>query len=213
MKVLMLNGSPNEKGCTYTALCQVGKILNDEGIDYEIFHLKPGPVRDCIGCMRCNGQGCIFNRDSDASVEDFVRKAREADGFVFGTPVYYSHPSGSLLSFLDRVFFGICDGFTYEPFAHKPAAAVVSARRAGTTSSIDILNKYFSIAQMPVAGSTYWNMVHGWKPSDVTKDLEGMQTLRNLGRNLSWLLKCFEAGRKKGITPPEAEKVHMTNFI
>ena len=153
MKVLMLNGSCNPKGCTYTALTEVGKTLTSAGIDYDIVQLDGGPVRDCIGCNQCSKNGCVF---TDDGVNDFIAKARQADGFVFGTPVYYAHPSGRILSVLDRVFYAGKDAF-----AHKPGAAVASARRAGTTASVDVLDKYFTIAQMPVVSSTYWNMVHG----------------------------------------------------
>ncbi len=210
MKVLMLNGSSNKKGCTFTALEEVGNVLAEEGVQYEIVQIGSDPIRDCIGCMRCNGQKCVFDDDP---VNEFVEKARRADAFIFGTPVYYAHPTGRVLAFLDRAFFSCCDGLAYEAFAHKPAAAIASARRAGTSASLDVMQKYFTIAQMPVVASTYWNMVHGWKPSDVKKDLEGLQTLHNLGRNMAWLLKSLEAGKKAGILPPEQESGNMTNFI
>ena len=151
MKVLMLNGSCNPKGCTYTALTEVGKTLTSAGIDYEIVQLGGGPVRDCIGCNQCSKNGCVF---TDDGVNDFIAKARQADGFVFGTPVYYAHPSGRALSFLDRVFYA-----GGSAFAGKPGAAVASARRAGTTASLDALGKYFGISNMVTVGSTYWNMV------------------------------------------------------
>ncbi len=210
MKVLMLNGSSNKKGCTFTALEEVGKTLVEEGIEYEIVQIGCDAVRDCCGCMMCNGKKCIFDDDP---INEFVEKAREADGFIFGTPVYYAHPTGRILSFLDRAFFSCCDGLEYSPFAHKPAAAIASARRSGTTATLDALQKYFTIAQMPIVSSTYWNMVHGWKPADVKKDLEGLQTLRNLARNMAWMLKSLEAGKKAGIMPPKQESGNMTNFI
>ena len=205
MKVLMLNGSCNPKGCTYTALTEVGKALSSQGIDYEIVQLDGGPVRDCIGCNQCSKNGCVF---TDDGVNDFIAKARQADGFVFGTPVYYAHPSGRVLSFLDRVFYA-----GGSAFAGKPGAAVASARRAGTTASVDVLNKYFTIAQMPVVSSTYWNMVHGNTPEEVLQDAEGMQTMRNLARNLLWLVQCIQAGQAAGLQPPQAERDHRTNFI
>ncbi len=205
MKVLMLNGSPNETGNTYNALLEIGRQLEKEGIDYEIFQIGGKPVRDCIGCGQCSEQGCVFNDDA---VNEFVCKAKEADGFVFGTPVYYAHPSGRILSFLDRAFYS---GSRY--FAHKPGASVAVARRAGTTASFDVLNKYFGISQMPVAGSTYWNIAHGRTPGEVTQDEEGMQTMRNLARNMAWMIKCFDAGKKAGIETPEAERNYRTNFI
>lgn len=155
MKVLMLNGSAHQKGNTYLSLLEVGKTLEAEGIDYEIFQLGGGPVRDCIGCGKCSEKGCIFDDDK---VNEFVAKAKEADGFVFGTPVYYAHPSGRILSFLDRVFYS-----SGKAFAFKPGASVAVARRGGASASFDVLNKYFGISQMPTVGSTYWNLVHGWE--------------------------------------------------
>lgn len=205
MKVLMLNGSPKENGNTYNALLEIGKQLEKEGIDYEMFQIGGKPVRDCIGCGQCSEQGCVF---TDDDVNEFVCKAKEADGFVFGTPVYYAHPSGRILSFLDRAFYS---GSRY--FAHKPGASVAVARRGGTSASFDVLNKYFGISQMPVAGSTYWNIAHGRVPGEVTQDEEGMQTMRNLARNMAWMIKCFDAGKKAGVDAPEAERDFRTNFI
>lgn len=142
-----------------------------------------------------------------------MQKAYEADGFIFGTPVYFTHPSGRILSFLDRAFYSNGKDELYKAFAYKPAAGVASARRGGTTAAIDVLNKYFGIAQMPTVGSTYWNMVHGQKPEEVVKDLEGMQTMRNIGRNMAWMIKCFVAGKENGIALPETETFYATNFI
>lgn len=210
MKVLMLNGSANAKGCTYTALSEMGKVFEQEGIEFEIFQLGNKPIRDCIGCGKCNENGCIF---TDDAVNEFIKKAEEADGFVFGTPVYYAHPSGRILSFLDRVFYSTARRGRENPFWHKPAFAVSSARRGGTTASMDVLNKYFSISQMPIVASTYWNMVHGNKPEEVLQDLEGLQTMRNAARNMVWMMKCFDAGRNAGVKRPETEKVYATNFI
>ena len=153
MKVLMLNGSAHTHGNTYIALEEIGKTLKEEGIDYEIFQMGGKPVRDCIGCGQCTEKGCVFDDDA---VNEFVAKAKEADGFVFGTPVYYAHPSGRVQSFLDRVFYS-----SGRNFACKPGAAVAVARRGGCSASFDVMNKYFGISQMPVAGSTYWNSVHG----------------------------------------------------
>lgn len=205
MKVLMLNGSCHEAGCTYTALEEIGRVLQSEGIDYEIFQLGGGPIRDCIGCRQCTEDGCVFDDDG---LHLFLEKARKADGFVFGTPVYYAHPSGRVLSFLDRAFFG-----SGEIFAGKPGAAVASARRGGTTAALDAMNKYFGISQMPTVGSTYWNMVHGNCPDEVRQDAEGLQTMRNVGRSMAWLLRCIAAGREAGITLPRAEQSYVTNFI
>lgn len=205
MKVLMLNGSPKANGNTYTALLEIGKQLNKENIEYEIVQIGGAPMRDCIGCGRCTENGCIF---SDGGINEFIAKAKEADGFVFGTPVYYAHPSGRILSFLDRVFYSGGGAFKF-----KPAASVAVARRAGTTASFDCLNKYFGISQMPVAGSTYWNNVHGAVPGEVSFDEEGMRTMRNLARNLAWMIRCFDAGKKNGIPLPETETGNKTNFI
>jgi len=189
MKVLMINGSPHEHGCTYTALAEVQKALSAEGVESEIVWLGNGPVRDCIGCGACaNSKGCVFDDDN---LSELKAKCAEADGFVFGSPVYYAHPSGRLLSILDRLFFS-----GNQVFTGKPGAAVVSARRAGTTASIDVINKYFSIAQMPIVGSSYWNMVHGRKAEDVAEDAEGLQTMRNLGRNMAALLRGESAPAK-----------------
>lgn len=205
MKVLMLNGSANLKGNTYTALTEMGKQLEKEGIKYEIFQMGTAPVRDCIGCGQCTEKGCVFEDDK---VNEFIAKAKEADGFVFGTPVYYAHPSGRIQSFLDRVFYS-----SGRAFAFKPGASVAVARRGGTTASFDVLNKYFGISQMPIAGSTYWNIAHGAAAGESAKDAEGMQTMRNLARNLAWMLKCFESGREKGIALPDTERGNRTNFI
>lgn len=205
MKVLMLNGSAHQKGNTYLSLLEVGKTLEAEGIDYEIFQLGGGPVRDCIGCGKCSEKGCIFDDDK---VNEFLAKAKEADGFVFGTPVYYAHPSGRILSFLDRVFYS-----SGKAFAFKPGASVVVARRGGASASFDVLNKYFGISQMPTVGSTYWNLVHGWEQGEAALDTEGLQTMRNLARSMAWMLKCFEAGKASGVPLPETERGNRMNFI
>lgn len=207
MKVLMVNGSSKPNGCTATAMQEIAKVLREEGIDSEIVCLGGGPLRDCIGCLGCmklDGQ-CAFNDDC---INEILEKAKTCDGFIFGTPVYYAHPSGRVLSALDRMFYA---GKKY--FMHKPGAAIASARRAGTTASIDALNKYFTIAEMPVVSSSYWNMVHGNKPEEVLQDAEGLQVMRNLGRNMAWLLKCLEAGRNTGVAVPVNEYDNKTNFI
>lgn len=205
MKVLMLNGSSHINGTTMAALTEVGKALEEDGIEYEIFQIGGGPVADCLGCGQCTENGCIF---SDDAVNAFVAKAKEADGYIFGTPVYYAHPSGRIQSFLDRVFYS-----SGKHFAHKPGASVVVARRGGTATTFDVLNKYFGITQMITVGSTYWNQVHGRNAEDAAKDLEGMQTMRNLGHNMAWVLKCLEAGKEKGLVPPTADRSNQTNFI
>ena len=207
MKVLLLNGSSHPHGCTDTALREVASALENAGIDAEILFLGNDPVRDCTACGTCakTPGKCVFDDDI---VNRIIEKAREADGFVFGTPVYYAHPSGRILSILDRVFYARKNTFVY-----KPAAAIASARRAGTTASLDVLQKYFTISQMPVVSSTYWTMVHGKEPEDVLKDAEGLQTMRNLASNMAWMLRCIEAGKAMGIQPPQAESGARTNFI
>ena len=205
MKVLMLNGSSHINGTTMAALTEVGKALEEDGIEYEIFQIGGGPVADCLGCGQCTENGCIF---SDDAVNAFVAKAKEADGYIFGTPVYYAHPSGRIQSFLDRVFYS-----SGKHFAHKPGASVAVARRGGTATTFDVLNKYFTISQMPVVSSTYWNMVHGNTPEEVRQDAEGMQTMRNLARNLLWMVQCIQAGKAAGLQPPQAESGARTNFI
>lgn len=205
MKVLLFNGSTRANGCTWLALQEVAKTLQAEEIETEILSLGPKPVRDCMGCGRCQDTSrCVFDEDV---VNGWLEKAREADGFVFGSPVYFAHPSGQLLSVMDRMFYA--DG---EAFAHKPAAAVVTARRAGTTASLDAIQKHFTIAQMPIVSATYWNMVFGPVPAMVEQDLEGLQTMRNLGRNMAWMLRCIEAGKEKHIMPPSAEMQYRTDF-
>lgn len=205
MKVLLINGSPNEKGCTYTALSEVAATLNENGVETEIVSIGKQPIRGCIGCGGCAGKRrCVFGDDI---VNSMIEKMEQADGLIIGSPVYFASPNGNLMSMLDRFFYaGGC-------FAHKPAAAVASARRAGTTVTLDDMNKYFGIRQMPVVSSTYWNMVHGSKPEDVKKDEEGLQTMRNLGRNMAWLLKCIAAGKENGVEPPMSENTNRTNFI
>lgn len=204
MKVLMINGSPHKEGCTYTALSEVAAALRENGVESEILQLGAAPVRGCSACGGCAGKGrCVF----DDIVNTALEKMEGCDGLVVGSPVHYASPAGSLVAFLDRMFYsGSC-------FAHKPAAAVVSARRGGTTAALDMLNKYFTISQMPVVSSTYWNMVHGSTPEDVRRDAEGMQTMRNLGRNMAWLLRCVAAGRESSVCPPEVERGSRTNFI
>ncbi|MCI8661122.1 MAG: flavodoxin family protein [Lachnospiraceae bacterium] len=205
-RVLLVNGSCNERGCTYTALMEVAGALEKEGVNTEIFQLGREAIRDCIGCGGCRELGrCVFDDDL---VNLFVQKAREADGFVFGTPVYYAHPSGRILSFLDRVFYS-----GGSAFAWKPGAAVASARRAGTSASLDVLNKYFTISRMPVVSSNYWNMVHGNTPDQVCQDLEGLQVMRGIGQNMAWIIKCIEAGKAAGIESPKPEAKVRTNFI
>ncbi len=207
MKVLLINGSANVRGCTYTALAQIEQTLNLEGVETEIISLGNKPIRDCMGCQTCrkNGGKCIFEDDI---INEVVEKAKTADGFVFGSPVYYAHPSGRLLSAMDRMFYSGGSAFKF-----KPATAIVSARRAGTTASIDAISKHFTINCMPIVSSNYWNMVHGNTPEEVLQDKEGLQIMRILGKNMAWLLKCIEAGKASGINRPELEDKIHTNFI
>ena len=206
MKVLLLNGSPHPHGCTFTALSEVAKTLEENGVEAEILQIGAKPVRGCIACGGCAGKGrCALGDDI---VNTLIEKMEQADGFIVGSPVYYASANGAVECILDRAFYA-----GGKAFVHKPAAAVASARRAGTTATLDELTKYFTISQMPVVSSTYWPMVHGNKPEDVAKDEEGLQVMRNLGRNMAWLLKCIEAGKQAGVQVPEAERQYRTNFI
>ena len=187
MKVLLLNGSPRKEGCTFTALSEVAKTLNHNGIDTEIFQAG--------------------NPDTD-NVKAAAAKLKEADALIVGSPVYWASPSGQIIEFMDK----LCS-MAGKDMLHKPAAAVASARRAGTTATLDVLIKYFTYHQMPVVSGNYWPMVHGNTPDDVRKDAEGLQIMRTVGNNMAWLLKCIEAGKKAGIEAPETEPKIMTNFI
>ena len=205
MKVLLVNGSPRERGCTHEALCAVADVLHEEGVETQLLWLGNKPVQDCIACGKCREAGrCVFEDAADRLID----AAKEADGFVFGSPVYYAHPSGRLLSVLDRAFYA-----GKYAFAGKPGASIVSARRGGTAASFDVVNKYFGISCMPVVSSTYWNMVYGNTPEEVRRDAEGMQTMRNLARNMAYLLRCVQAGKEAGILPPVPETGAKTNVI
>lgn len=204
MKVMLVNGSLHEKGCTYTALCEVEKALNANGIETEIFQLSGKGVNGCKGCWACKKLGkCVI----DDAVNEFVEKAADFDGFVFGSPVYYASASGALVSFMDRVFYS-----GGKKLAYKPAAAVVSCRRAGASTTFDVINKYFTINNMLIVGSNYWNEVHGNFAEEVLKDEEGLQTMRILGNNMAWVLKCLQLGKGAGLEPTRERKI-MTNFI
>ena len=209
MKVLLVNGSPHQKGCTYTALCEVSETLNQNGIDTDVFWIGNKTISGCIACKTCvKNNRCVF-RDT---VNEFLDIAGDYDGFVFGTPVHWGAASGALTSFLDRVFYAdFCGG--WNRFLLKPAATVISARRAGTTATWDQINKYFGLMQMPIITSRYWNMVHGTCPEEVKKDEEGIQIMRILGKNMSYFLKCKELAQKAGIAAPEQENITFTNFI
>lgn len=204
MKVLLINGSSREQGCTSVALGEVARALNEEGIETEFMFIGNCALPDCIACRSCRKTGrCVFND----IVNELAEKAKECDGFVFGSPVYYAHPSARLLTVMDRAFYS-----GGKNFAFKPAAAVLSARRAGSVASLDVINKYFMIQSMPVVSSTYWNHVFGAQPEDVKQDEEGMETMYNIGKNMAWLLKCIETGKANNIPHPQNKKV-FTNFI
>lgn len=206
MKVLLLNGSPHQQGCTYTALTEVAAALGQAGVESEIIQVGAEPVHGCTSCGYCSSSAgrCVF----DDRLNQVLAQLDQIDGLVIGSPVYYASASGQICAFCDRLF--IAGG---EKLRYKPGAAVVSARRAGTTAALDRLNKYFTINRMPVVSSQYWNMVHGNTPEQVRQDEEGMQTMRELGRNLAWLLSCIEAGRAAGFPPPEPEPRIKTSFI
>lgn len=205
MHVILVNGSPHRDGCTATALAEVARTLESQGIATETLWLGVKPIRPCVACGQCfASKRCIC----DDIVNEFLAKAEQADGFVFGSPVHYAAASGQITTFLDRVFFG-----KKRPFQGKPAAAVVSCRRGGAASAFDQLNKYFTINCMPVVSSQYWNMIHGSTAEDARKDAEGMQTMRTLGLNMAWLLRCIELGKEHGCPFPQQEKVIYTNFM
>ncbi len=201
MKVLLVNGSPHENGCTYTALAEIAAELKRLGAESEIFHIGKKPVRGCIACLACrkNGGKCAFDDDC---CNDLAQKMREADGIIIGSPVYYAGPNGALLALLDRAFYSAQSDFSY-----KPAAAVVSCRRGGASAAFDRLNKYFTINRMPIVSSQYWNSVHGNTPEEVKKDEEGLQTMRLLARNMVWMLN------NPTPHPQEEPQKKRTNFI
>lgn len=205
MKVLLINGSPHEKGATYTALREVADTLEANNIETNIMWLGIEPMASCIGCNACLKTGKCFRNDK---VNEFLEVIEEYDGFVFGSAVHFAAASGTLSSFMDRVFYG-----RGARFANKPAAAVVSCRRGGASAAFDEINKYFTISQMPIVSSQYWNQIHGNNAQEAKQDLEGMQTMRTLGKNMAYLLKCIEAGKKAGIEKPEIEPKVKTNYI
>lgn len=205
MKVLLINGSPNKNGCTYTALREVADTLEKNAIETEILYLGKKPISGCIACMQCQTTGKCGINDQ---VNKVLAQLESIDAIVIGSPVYYAGPTGQVTAFLDRLFF--CSG---SRMAGKLGASVVSCRRGGASAAFDRLNKYFTISNMPVVSSQYWNQVHGFTPEDVRKDEEGMQTMRTLGQNMAWLLHCIEAGRDKGINLPQYEPRLRTHFI
>jgi len=201
MKVLLFNGSPRAEGNTYIALSEIATVLAHHGIESEIFQLGTDPVRGCLACRKCKTTSkCVF----DDVVNRLVEKASQCDGFIFGTPVYYGSANGAMCAVLDRAFYSAAAVFT-----GKPCASIVVCRRGGAATAFDRLNKYFTINQMPVVTSQYWNAVHGHEPEHVRSDLEGLQIMRVIGYNMAWLLKCIAAGGP----PPKAEEKRMvTNF-
>jgi multimeric flavodoxin WrbA len=204
MKVLLINGSSRNNGCTNVALNEVVRALKEEEIETEIVFIGNEPIPDCIGCRKCREIGhCVFND----LVNEFVEKAKTCDGFIFGSPVYFAHPSARLLTVMDRAFFSGGKHFSF-----KPAATILSARRSGTTASFDIINKYFTIHSMPVVSATHWNHVYGREPEEVLQDKEGMLTMYNIGKNMAWMLKCIRIGKENGIGTPENKNI-LTNFI
>lgn len=210
MRVLLVNGSPHRDGCVARALAEVAGALEGEGVAAETFWVGARPVGGCVDCLACERLGrCAF----DDVVNEFRELARDADGFVFGAPVHYAHAAASLLGFMDRLFYSDGRAGTASVLAGKPAAAVASARRAGTTAALDDIAKFFTISQMPVVSSRYWNMVHGNDASEVERDAEGLWTMRQLGRNMAWLLRSMEAGRAAGVAAPAQEAGEWTNFV
>lgn len=204
MKVILINGSPNAKGCTFTALEEVANTLNNEGIETEIIHVGHKDIRGCIGCRKCKTTGkCVFND----IVNEVAPKFAECDGIVIGSPVYYASANGTLVSFIDRLFYSMTEDKTM-----KVGAAVVSCRRAGNTATFDEINKYFTISGMPVASSQYWNMVHGNSREEVLQDLEGLQTMRTLGKNMAFLIKSIQLGKEEFGLPDKEDHI-FTNFI
>lgn len=206
MKVILVNGSPHQHGCTYTALAETAKTLEAEGIEAEIFWIKTKPISGCTACGKCSelNRRCIF----EDVVNEFLSLAENADGIIIGSPVHYSAASGAVTSFLDRAFYS-----GGSMFRLKPGAAIVVARRAGTTAALDQLNKYFTISQMPIISSCYWNNLHGTKPEDIYKDEEGMCVIKTLAKNMAWFLKCKQAGEDAGIALPDFGGKPNTNFI
>ena len=209
MKVVLINGSPHEDGCIFAALSEIKNELAKNDIDSEMFHIGQRPIRGCTACGECRKNGGMCKYADDDSVNEGAAKIASSDGVIVGSAVHYAAASGSITSFMDRVFYSNAGKFAY-----KPGAAVVSCRRAGNLTAFDQLNKYFTIANMPIVPSQYWNCVYGNTAEEARLDVEGMQTMRTLAKNMAWMLKCFEAGKNAGVDLPEAEaqKLRM-NFI
>lgn len=207
-KVLLVNGSPHKEGCVFTILTEIADTLKDNDVDAAFYWIGNHPVSGCTGCRTCIGRGSCFRDDT---VNDFLGKIDEYDGFIFGTPVHYASSAGGMTSFMDRVFF--IDEFNGHRLAGKPAAAVTTCRRSGGTATLDQMNKYMTDSNMPIVPSQYWNVVHGVTPEQIRQNIEGLQIMRTLARNMAWLLKCIEAGKEKGYSFPERETLTRTNFI
>ena len=209
MKVMLLNGSPHKDGCTHTALNIMADVLHNENIETEEFFIGIEPITPCRACFACAKlKKCVI----DDKVNKFVEKMEKCDGLIIGSPVHYASASGIITTFLDRAFF--VGYFGRDVYAHKPGAAIVNARRAGTTAALDQLNKYFTISQMPVISGRYWNMTHGWTPDEIMQDKEGVQNLKIVAKNMAWFLKCKELALKSGLELPKLEeKIEVTNFI
>ncbi len=205
MKVLLINGSPHKEGCTYTALKEVASALERNEIKTEFMYLGVKPIAGCVACGSCRKTGKCF---VDDKVNKLLSMLPNLDGIVIGFPVYYAAASGHLTAFLDRAFYA-----SGGKFKGKPGAAIVSCRRGGASAAFDQLNKYFTINSMPIVSSQYWNQVHGSTPDEVRQDLEGLQTMRTLGNNMAWLLKCIDLGRKNGVKFPAGEEMIRTDFI
>ncbi|MCI8587425.1 MAG: flavodoxin family protein [Clostridia bacterium] len=212
MKVVLVNGSPHERGCTYTALREVQKILETYDIQTEIMWIGTKAISGCIGCNQClkkdDDQKAINRCFIDDKVNEFLDKVKDTDGFVFGTPVHFASASGQITSFLDRVFYG-----RGEMFSNKVATTIVSCRRGGATATFDQINKYALMSNMYVVGSNYWNQVHGTTPDEVKQDLEGIQTMQNLAKNMAYIIKCIKVGEKLGVEKPKYDAKIKTNYI
>lgn len=206
MKVIFLNGSSRENGATNRGIHEMEQVFHKEGIETEVFFIGNKPIADCMDCQYCREHHqCVFKDDR---LNEFVECAKDADGFVFASPVYYAHPSGRILSFLDRAFYSS----SRSTWAYKPCASIVNCRRSGNTASFDVLNKYASISAMYNIGSTYWNNTHGFTKEDVEKDKEGLQTLHNLASSMAYLMKVIAYAKENGINPPKLEKGAFTSF-
>ena len=206
MKVVLFNGSMNPNGNTNSMLRVMEKVFNDEGIETEVLCIGGKPVRDCIACGGCFGKGkCVFD-DDVANL--WLEKAKEADGIVFGSPVYFAHASGRLLSIMDRMFYA-----SGGALAQKVGACVAVARRAGTIQAIEDMNKHLTISGLIVPSSTYWNLGYGRNAGEFEKDAEGIQTMQNLAKNMAWVMKCLNLGKSSGLPAPELNNSIKTNFI